>query len=183
MQCLQLLHSPMNTVSTWSPTWNSATPSPILSTTLQIKGLQIANVSTTSQLKGFGLTLAAKQEIRNTPGCFVPEDSREQIRLRLNDGIEPNTGKHMSRSPFLVKGGKPEELTFHFNKRNARETRRVCTLDCHAETSLRQTEVETTLTRISMGPGGATSTCSITSGCPGPHATAAARRPSNFTHC
>jgi hypothetical protein len=30
------------------------------------------------------------------------------------------------------------------------------------------------LTRISMAPGGATSTSSITSACPGPHATAAA---------
>ena len=57
----------------------------------------------------------------------------------------------------------------------------VRTLDCHALTSLRQTEVETTLTRISRGPGGATSTSSITSGCPGPHATAAARKPYNFT--
>ena len=57
----------------------------------------------------------------------------------------------------------------------------VHTLDCQAVTSLRQTEVETTLTRISMGPGGATSTSSMTSGWPGPQATAAAREPSNFT--
>lgn len=51
----------------------------------------------------------------------------------------------------------------------------VRTVDCHWVTSLRQMEVETTLTRISSGPGGATSTSSITSACPGPHATAAAR--------
>lgn len=51
----------------------------------------------------------------------------------------------------------------------------VRTVDCHWVTSLRQMEVETTLTRISMGPGGATFTSSITSACPGPHATAAAR--------
>ena len=51
----------------------------------------------------------------------------------------------------------------------------VRTVDCHWVTSLRQMEVETTLTRISSGPGGATSTPSIPSACPGPHATAAAR--------
>lgn len=36
-------------------------------------------------------------------------------------------------------------------------------------------EVKSTLTRTSMGPGGATSTSSSDSGTPGPHATAAAR--------
>ena len=58
----------------------------------------------------------------------------------------------------------------------------VRTVDCHWVTSLRQMEVETTLTRISMAPGGATSTSSITSACPGPHATAAARHQTPTSH-
>lgn len=94
-QCLQLMHSPMKTVSAWSPAWNSVTPSPTLSTTPDASWPKI---------------------LGNRSGCAV---------------------------------------------------------DCHWVTSLRQMEVETTLTRISMGPGGATSTSSITSACPGPHATAA----------
>ena len=40
--------------------------------------------------------------------------------------------------------------------------------------SVWQTEVKSTFTRTSRRPGGATSTSSITSGSPGPHATAAA---------
>lgn len=42
--------------------------------------------------------------------------------------------------------------------------------------SVWQMEVKSSLTRTSSRPGGATSTSSITSGSPGPHATAAARR-------
>lgn len=48
------------------------------------------------------------------------------------------------------------------------------TWDCQAVTSLRQSEVQTTLMRISIGWGGLISTSSIASGSPGPHATAAA---------
>lgn len=41
--------------------------------------------------------------------------------------------------------------------------------------SVWQMEVKSSFTRTSRRPGGATSTSSITSGSPGPHATAAAR--------
>lgn len=34
LHCLQFMHSPVNTVSTWSPSLNSITPSPMLSTIL-----------------------------------------------------------------------------------------------------------------------------------------------------
>lgn len=67
------------------------------------------------------------------------------------------------------------QASFLFRNSNEWRETALHTLDCHWVTSLRQMEVETTLTRISMAPGGATSTCSITSACPGPHATAAAR--------
>nr|CAB3450455.1 unnamed protein product [Digitaria exilis] len=84
-------------------------------------------------------------------------------------GVKGDQGAHPDASWPKILGNRSESAAV------------VRTLDCHAVTSLRQTEVETTLTRISVGPGGATSTSSITSGCPGPQATAAARKPSNFT--
>ena len=50
--------------------------------------------------------------------------------------------------------------------------------------SVWQTDVKSTLTRTSRRPGGATSTSSIASGSPGPHATAAARarQPCSASH-